>query len=232
MHLGIDVSHHQNPHACDWIKLRDEGKVEFVIARACYGVQHDASFVPHARGAAVAGLVVGAYTFYRQTQSWQDQHAAFEAQLRRLGYGQGNLVPCVDLEWNDSYDGPVDREKFNGEARALCERLAADYGHCLVYFSPGFYEVLKRPAWLSEHAWWIAHYTREPEPWSLPGKEWALWQYSGSGQLAGYAGQLDLNRARSLPLVQAPRPAPLLPLDADWEEMQRERDAWIRDKDE
>lgn len=199
--LGIDVSHHQPPRSCDWGKLRNEGKAEFLIARACYGVKPDVSFVQHVRGAVDAGMVVGAYTFYRQTQSWEEQHVAFEEQLHRVSYGQGNLVPCVDLEWNDSYDGPVDRKKFNTEARALCERLAADYGQCLVYFAPGFYEVLQRPAWLLDHAWWVAHYTREPEPWSLPGKDWAIWQYSGSGQLPGYAGALDLNRARSLPLI-------------------------------
>jgi lysozyme len=232
MQLGVDVSHYQEPAACDYRLWGATEHTEFVIARASYGTKADTSFVSHFARAREAGLAVGAYCFYRQSQDWQAQHATFQEQLRRVRCGVGNIVPAVDLEWNDTNDGPVNKKKFNEEGRQLCERLAADYGKCIVYFAPAFYDVLGKPSWLLDHSWWIAHYTKDAEPWSLPGKDWSLWQYTGKGRLAGYTKDLDLNRARELPFISEVPRVPLLPIELDWEELQRDRDAEIRDKDE
>ena len=227
--LGIDVSHHQLAHAFDWKRVAETQR--FCIARACYGTKPDEAFVAHFTGARDAGLTVGAYTFFRQGQPWEIQHVAFEQQLQKVSYGVGCIVPVVDLEWNDLYDGPVQKDVYNTAARCLIESLAGDYGRCMAYLSPGFFQVLGSPPWLLAHPWWIAHYTSATEPWCPFRKDWSIWQFSGNGKIEGFAGELDLNRARDLTLITGALRAPLLPMGPDWEELQRERDAWIRDRE-
>jgi lysozyme len=196
---GIDVSHHQLPTTLDWDVVADTQ--QFCIARASYGSKPDATFASHIQGARAAGLTVGAYLFYRQTQPVANQLGAFVRAFDDAGLGNGDVLPVVDLEWNEAYDGPIDRSKHNIEGRSLVERLAEKYGGCMIYLAPGFFQRLGEPEWLLDHPWWIAHYTRKAEPW-CPWKEWDIWQYSGRAKVAGYSGtELDVNRARRVPLV-------------------------------
>lgn len=226
--LGIDVSHHQKPSLCNWRQIRDTQS--FCISRASYGVKPDEAFVRHFTGARDAGLTVGGYTFFRQSEPWQKQYEVFADQLNRVRYGVGHIVPVVDLEWNDSYDGPVHPGKLNDGAQALMQRLMSDYGGCMAYLSPSFYEVLGKPKWLLLYPWWIAHYTKAVEPACPYKKDWTIWQYTSVGQVPGYSGPLDLNRAYGLPLVAEARRTSLLPVELDQGEMRRDRDAWIRGK--
>lgn len=229
MLFGIDVSHHQKPSAFDWARIKDSQS--FCFARASYGIKPDEAFVRHFTGARDAGLIVGAYTFFRQSEPWEKQYEVFGDQLRRVRFGVGNIVPVVDLEWNEPFDGPVKPGKLNDGAQALMQRLMSDYSGCMAYLSPSFYEVLGKPEWLLSYPWWIAHYTQNAEPWCPYKKDWTIWQYTSVGRLAGFSGPLDLNRAYGLPLVEKKSIPPMLPVEVEQEEFRRERDAWIRDKD-
>lgn len=198
---GMDVSVWQKPSDMDWPRLAADHR--FVIARACYGVRPDKVFDKHVAGARDAGMLVGGYVFYRQTQPWREQLDAFVAQLGTVGFDDGDILPAVDLEWNKQYDGPLDVAKHNSSGRALVEALAERFGGALVYLAPGFYQRLGEPAWLLEHEWWLAHFTSAPKPW-CPWKDWAIWQHTGKGKIAGYSGAaIDLNRARRVPVVEA-----------------------------
>lgn len=198
--LGIDVSHHQKPNAIDWKRIRETQS--FCIARASYGVTPDETFVQHFSRAQEAGLTVGAYLFLRQTERWQDQHEAFEAQLYKVMFGVGNIVPVVDLEWNEDFDGPVKPKSLSGVAQMVMAQLRANYGSCLAYLSPAFFEVLGKPDWLKRYPWWIANHTEAAAPWCPYKTDWSIWQHSANGRISGYSGPLDLNRARELPLVK------------------------------
>lgn len=188
---GIDVSHHQAPDSMDYGGVASLH--QFLIARASYGVRPDATFLDHAHGARDAGLVVGSYLFFRQQQDWEQQFDALEEQLGDLEGLERMIAPALDLEWNDAYDGPVDKNKHNTSGRALAEKIAETYGKCLIYLAPGFYQTLGEPQWLLDFPWWIAHYTSKPEPW-CPWKRWAIWQFTGKGVTPGYGGPSDLNR--------------------------------------
>lgn len=196
---GIDISKWQPPEAFDWKKIAENH--QFMIARACYGVKSDPTFGSHFKSAHGAGLKCGAYTFYRQTQGWEEQLEAFQGELDRVGLGPGDILPVVDLEWNKQYDGKVDPAKFNADARKLMEVLAKMHGGCIAYLAPGFFETLKKPDWLLEYPWWIAHYGVE-QPW-CPWKDWTIWQYTGKGKTPGYSGaEIDMNWAVSIPLIE------------------------------
>jgi len=194
---GIDISKWQDPTKMDWEGLARQH--DFVIIRACYGVKSDWAFEEHFKNARANHVLAGAYLFYRQTQGWEEQFEAFKGELDRVGFGEGDILPVVDLEWNEQYDGKVDPAKFNTGARSLVAQLADTYGGCIVYLAPGFYQTLGKPEWLLEYPWWIAHYGVD-KPW-CPWKDWIIWQYTGKGESMAYPSGVDLNWANELPPV-------------------------------
>lgn len=208
--LGVDVSVYQKPKNMDWPTIAKAHT--FVIARAAYGVQPDVTFGDHITCARSVGMKVGGYLFFHQNQRPKRQIEAFEQQLELVCIGPGDILPVVDLEWNKENVGVLKPAAHNEGARQIVEALATKYGGCMVYLAPGFFSGspsgahpsgLGKPPWLLEHEWWIAHYTKDPQPW-CPWKDWAIWQYSGKGQIAGYNGPtIDLNRARRVPTIGA-----------------------------
>lgn len=203
MDHGIDISHWQLPKDLDWTKLAQSQR--FAIARATYGTRSDKHFRTHVASARKAGLIVGAYHFYRQTQPVGAQLSAFFGELEAVDYGKGDLLPVVDLEWNEKNDGKVRPDVFNTEARALVEKIEQEFGGCYVYIAPGFFELLGKPAWALRHPWWVSHYTKAAEPW-CPFKDWDIWQYTGTGKVDGYADPqnngIDCNHAKQLRLIE------------------------------
>lgn len=191
---GVDVSHHQTPR-----KVPLEGQ-DFLIARAAYGKKPDDAFPLHVKAAREAGLLTGAYLFYRQTQIKEDQLAAF---LRAVGGLELDIVPALDLEWNTDYDGEVDRDLHNTDGRWLAEQLADRFGSCLIYTAPYFWaDKLRRPEWCAapQFHFWLAHYGVPEGAPKLPPEcpvsmtSWAIHQYQGK--------PLDSNVANYLPAIR------------------------------
>lgn len=207
---GIDISKWQPPSRIDYAQLTAEQN--FVICRAAYGARSDRHFRTHMENLRKAAdrdlpLVLGAYTFLRQTQDWEAQLEAFVGELEAVGYGTNDLLPVVDLEWNTKYDGPVDKRRLNPIAKNVLEELTEHYGGALVYLAPGFFQTLGKPDYLLGYDWWVAHWTPAQFPWvpwreQLPFGNWSIWQYTNVGRVDGYDGPLDLNRAQQLPLVK------------------------------
>ncbi len=200
--FGLDVSHHQDPEAMDYKAAVSHG-VSWVIARNAYGTKPDRHYRRHIEKAQGVGITTGDYTFFRQTQSPQEQLDVFNAQRASLGHlGPLPIFPVLDLEWNAAHgDGAINVKTFNKGAKFLCEALTNHYGGVIVYLSPGFFDTLRRPEWLLDYPWWIAHYTKG-RPW-CPFKPWSMWQFSGSAKIPDIfnKGPLDVNVARELPGV-------------------------------
>lgn len=195
---GIDISKWQPPSKMNWKAIARNH--DFAIIRACYGVKFDWAFADHFKAARENHVLVGAYLFYRQSQGWKEQYDAFKRELDKVVFGEGDILPVVDLEWNERYDGEVDPTKFNIETKFLIEKLTKTYGGCILYIAPGFYQTLGKPTWLLKYPWWIAHHSVN-KPW-CPWVEWVIWQYTGKGTTPGYSGaEIDLNWANKLPPV-------------------------------
>jgi GH25 family lysozyme M1 (1,4-beta-N-acetylmuramidase) len=170
---GIDVSRYQPPSQFDYDAAAQEHA--FLIARAGFGVTSDVTFAEHIRRGREAGLQVGAYLFFKQHQDPEAQFMAFASQMAIAGLGPGDIVPALDLEYNDSgKDGPVDKARHNSAGRDLVELLARTYGECLAYMSPGHYRLLGEPAWVLEHPVWVAHYGVSKPEWRW--SDWVMWQ--------------------------------------------------------
>jgi lysozyme len=190
---GIDVSRYQPK--IDWGALTASG-IQFCFIKATEGAHDvDASFQQHWEGAAAAGLVRGAYHFFRPQIPVSTQADLF---VRTLGQLQpGDLRPALDLEgtagWVDI--APANRAPL---ALQMLEAVESRLGLApIVYMSPWFAtEMLHSTPELARFPIWIAQYTQEqsptvPKPWST----WTFWQYSQGGRVPGISsGAVDLDR--------------------------------------
>lgn len=223
---GIDVSQHQSPDAIVWAELAKTHR--FMIARACYGVKIDPTFAEHVHRARDAGMVVGAYCFFRSSQNAQAQLDVFAAAVEPLGMGPGWLPPSLDLERNEVNGDPLTAAKY-APAEAICEAWVQRWGRVMLYTNVDTWTALGNPAWIREHLLWVANYdVHAPKtPLGLP---WNLWQHSVAPIPGVMAGDLDQNfAAAALPLLATPDAPGLLPLDLDWDAVRRDRDDFIKD---
>jgi GH25 family lysozyme M1 (1,4-beta-N-acetylmuramidase) len=206
---GVDVSSHQQASAINWQALAETH--QFLIARGTYGTRPDSQCAAHVECARAAGLVTGLYHFFRPGQPVADQLTAFTAVADTLSVDSSWIVPALDLEANERYDGPFSAERYSEPCWTIAEFLQQRYGGCLIYINPSDWRTLGRPGWVLSHHVWLAQWgVRETTP-DLP---WAIWQHSVAALPGVYASPIDQNVARApLPLVTTPEVVP----DEDWE---------------
>lgn len=187
---GIDVSAHQG--VIDWSAVAASG-VRFAYLRALEGKDLDPTFERNRREAREAGLLVGAYVYYRARHP-----ARWQADLLLELLGDqlpGELPPALDVE---TLDG---RSAIEVQAGCLgwVDRVRAACGRDpVVYTYPAFWGAELHGTPLGELArcpLWIADYRARPAP-EVP-RPWgqaAIWQHSGDGRCPGVAGAVDRNR--------------------------------------
>jgi lysozyme len=189
---GIDISRYQQK--IDWGAVTASG-VQFCFIKATEGARDvDVAFQRHWEAAATAGVVRGAYHFFRPQIPVSAQADLF---VRTLGQLQpGDLPPALDLEGTAGWVGipPASRGPL---ALKMLEAIEASLRVTpIVYMSPWFAtDMLNSTAALARFPIWIAQYTEAqspnvPKPW----KTWTFWQHSQGGKVPGISGLLDLDR--------------------------------------
>jgi lysozyme len=182
---GIDVSYYQGDIA--WGRVRRAG-VHFAFIRAYDGTDvFDPSFVTNWNAAAVAGVLRGAYQYFRPAQSPIDQADAMVRVLRL--HGTGDLPPVLDVE---TLDG-VALADVAAAAKLWIDRVRSELGvEPIVYTNPGMWRW--RPATeLATQPLWLAHYTTECPALPAPWPRWTFWQYTDGGRVPGIGGNVDLD---------------------------------------
>ena len=177
----IDISFYQAPTAIDYDLLA--ANVSGVILRACYGIWKDTVFDRHYQELTQRGVPVGAYHYIIGSQSMQAQADAFNAAVNSKDMRLG----CwIDVE--DTRPGTrLSRQNVMDYAA-----LQPDMG---IYTSKGAWAAIMGGVYLTDRKLWVAHYTTNPYPLLPTGWDsWWLWQFTSSGRLDGYAGNLDTNR--------------------------------------
>ncbi len=171
----LDVSKWQDPSKFDWAALKKRG-VTGMIARASYGKNTaDSRFVAFAERIRAEGLVFGAYHFYRQTHSVEEQMATFNRQLDAIGGLQpGDFFPVLDMEHNGANgDGAPKAKLWNRACDEIGDAWKAEYGGCILYYSSFF------PEWLGAKAGWDRGDPIDDWTWMLePGYRHWLADYS------------------------------------------------------
>lgn len=190
---GIDVSHHQNE--IDWQAVRS-AEIEFVFIKATEGTTFvDPKFKHNWRAAKEAGLIRGAYHFFRTTSPLEGNIANLVNTVEKLE--PGDLPVVLDLEipnqWTDIEAGRRE-DLIERWLDGVCDYFEGTMTP-IVYLSPNFAtETLANPAFLKDYPLWLAHYTSAPQPRvPRPWTDWTFWQYTNEGKVPGIKGNVDLN---------------------------------------
>lgn len=206
---GIDLSHFQDPALLPWASWA--GKVDFVIARACYGTERDRCTAEHVRRARDIGAKVGLYAFFRNIDTVNDQLSTLHAMADLCRIDDGDIVPAVDIE-RDPFPAPgrAVSPDWSAAAQLFVEAIGETWSNALVYMTQREWHQLGAPSWVLRRPLWVAHYTSAATP-ATPGNLPAcVWQHrvgdfntSGPGGLfVNEAPQIDQNRLLApLPLV-------------------------------
>ena len=177
----IDISFYQNPVTIDYDLIASQ--VSGVILRAAYGKWKDTAFEAHYLAFTRRGVPVGAYHYLIGSVSMAEQAHAFN-----LAVGLKDLRLGCWMDVEDTREGTkLNRQQVRGYAA-----LQPDMG---IYTSKSAWAEIMGGVYLNDRKLWVAHYTTASTPLMPTGwsKYW-LWQYTSSGRMNGYAGNLDTNR--------------------------------------
>lgn len=180
---GIDVSKDQGSVA--WGSVADAGYV-FTFIKATDGMTYvDPMFAQNWQEAGAAGLLRGAYHFFRAEDDPQVQATWF---WQTVG-GPGELPLVVDVEETMGQPASVVIANLTAFLASL-EQLTGKQP--MIYTDPGFWSSLGTSAF-GAYPLWVANYgvaqPTLPAGWAL----WDFWQHSQTGQVAGIEGPVDLD---------------------------------------
>jgi GH25 family lysozyme M1 (1,4-beta-N-acetylmuramidase)/LysM repeat protein len=195
---GIDVSHWDA--GIDWPKVRATGQ-RFVFAKATEGINYkDDTFKDNWTGAKAAGLLRGAYHFFRCNVDAKKQ-ADYFIDFVKAAKDDGELPPVLDLETNDG----MTKEKIVVAAKVWLDRVEAAFGKKPIIYSGQYFlqDYLVQPGggpppWAKDYPLWLAQYPNQyvegakpflPRGWF----NWSIWQYSDKGRINGINAAVDMN---------------------------------------
>jgi GH25 family lysozyme M1 (1,4-beta-N-acetylmuramidase)/LysM repeat protein len=194
---GIDVSYWDA--GIDWPKVRAAGQ-RYVFVKASEGINYkDPTFNDNWSGAKSAGLLRGAYHFFRCNVDAKKQADYFIDYVKSFK-DNGELPPVLDLETNDG----MTREKIVPAAKAWLDRVEAAFGKKPIIYSGQFFlqdflvQAGGAPAWAKDYPLWLAQYPNQyvegskpflPKGWFA----WTFWQYSDKGMVNGINAAVDMN---------------------------------------
>lgn len=206
---GIDVSYWQEQ--VDWDAVRGAG-VEFAFVRLSYGeVFKDPRFEENWAGAKQAGLIRGAYQYFRPEQDPLEQAQLLLDSIASDPLGPNDLPAVLDVEQTDGLSSSKVRQRM----QIWLDAVEAGTGKRPIIYSAAFMENVIGSGF-SDYPLWVANYTKScprlPSGWS----DWVFWQSSESGKVAGVQGNVDLDhfngtREQLLAFAQgvdAPEPGP------------------------
>ena len=188
---GVDAARFQKN--VDWGAARVAG-ANFAFIKATEGGDLlDPAFVEHWRNAGRAGLWRGAYHFYYFCTAPEVQANWFITNVPRL---PGTLPPVLDMEWNPFSPTCATVRPPAAEVRAQMRtwlRLVENhYGQRpIIYTTPEFYRQNDLGQFRG-YDFWLRTTARTPAE-AYPGQSWTFWQYSATGRVPGFQGNVDLN---------------------------------------
>ena len=182
---GIDVSVHQG--VIDWARVKNSGKVDFVILRAgfgCTATQKDKKFDYNYDGCIKNGIPVGAYWFsYAKTVDNAREEAKACLQVlngRKLDYP-------VYFDFEEASQLRTGKANVTAMAKVFCETIeAAGYKAGLYSMKSGLQNYMSDEM-KQKYTVWVAH-VNVPQT-SYTGHD--MWQYTWTGHIDGINGNVD-----------------------------------------
>ncbi|GGI24737.1 glycoside hydrolase family 25 protein [Pedobacter mendelii] len=184
---GIDVSYYQGK--INWQKVKamkeDEVSIRFAFIKATEGILLvDPYFQRNWREAPKAGIICGAYHFFRPKRDGKTQAKFF---LQVVNIEKGDLPPVVDVE---SLDG-VSPLKMRAELSDFLNYVEMKTKvRPIIYTGLKFYEDYLEGDF-EDYPLWIAHYY-QPKL-RLDKSKWKFWQHSDKAKINGIGHVVDFN---------------------------------------
>jgi lysozyme len=202
--LGIDVSRWQGD--IDWAAVSNDG-VKYAIIRVSDGTQAiDRYFEANWAGAQQHGILRSVYQFFRPNQDPIEQANILIAKV--IANGPTDLPPVIDVEADDG----ASQAAMQAAVLAWLNHVEAALGMTpIIYTGKYFWQDHLATNSFNRYPLWVAQYPfnasclREDDLRSrlsgglcpdLPNNawsDWAFWQYSSSGCVAGIDGNVDMN---------------------------------------
>jgi len=173
----------------------------FAFIKASEGERYvDPTFITNWTGARAAGLLRGAYHFFRSNADPGRQADCFINALRATG-DMGELPPVIDLETADGQSN----QRVISRAKAWMDRVQSAFNRRPIIYS-GQYFLQEHfsepggnpPTWTRDYPLWVAQYPNRYSPGMNPGlpqgwSAWKFWQYSDKGRVSGILDRVDLD---------------------------------------
>ncbi|MHC5597535.1 MAG: GH25 family lysozyme [Nostoc sp.] len=188
---GIDVAEFSGK--IDWEKVKSQG-IHFAFARVNDGITHpDELFTTYWPSIKKAGIIRGAYFFFRPTQDI-DQQVRFFAQ--DLEIEPGDLAPVVDIEPASSWDDLSMTQRLDHVTNSLNAVENATGYKPIIYTAPNFWQVtLGNTKRFADYDLWIANFNTDTP--TIPGG-WELHTFhqyrENQTGFPGISGDVDRNR--------------------------------------
>jgi len=195
---GIDVSYWDS--GIDWPKVRATGQ-RFMFTKATEGDFYaDPTFPTNWSGAKSAGLLRGAYHFFRCNVDAKKQAKKFIDYVKAVK-DNGELPPVLDLESNDGQT----KDKVISRAKIWLDEVENAFGKKPIIYSGQYFlqDYLSEagggpPAWAKDYSLWLAQYPNNYVEGMVPSLprgwfKWTIWQYSEKGVVNGINAKVDLN---------------------------------------
>lgn len=190
---GVDVSAFQGD--IDWVQVKKSG-IDFAMIRLGYRGYGTGKLVEdeyarqNLRGAAEAGLAVGAY-FYSQALNIDEVNDEIIFMLEVLD-NRALDMPIV-LDWEiptaDARTANMDARTLTDIQKHFCEKMTELGYKPMIYFNWHQSSNLYYLSELEDYEFWLALYQdRMSYPWKVE-----MWQYTDQGRVPGIYGNVDLN---------------------------------------
>jgi lysozyme len=187
---GIDVSHHQG--AIAWPQVRKAG-ISFAFLKATEGRSFvDDRFAQNVKEAQAAGVIIGAYHFFRAAAPEQ-AIAEADHYVETIGQAGGTQVfglPfALDLE---TPEGGT-RSAIVTAARTFIARFKEKTGEDMILYTyPSFINEYLNHSLADLPLWYARYDVAQPEDrggW----QRWMFVQHTDKGQVPGISGPVDMN---------------------------------------
>lgn len=193
--IGIDVSRYQGN--IDWAAVKEAG-VQFAMLRLGYrgygsgALVMDTYFQQNIQGAQANGIEVGVYFF---SQAITPEEGAEEARFCLNALKGYHITYPIVFDW-EPYDSSLeprtdglDDKILTQCAVAFCEEVEAAGYQSMVYSNLTYFYLHFDLNQLVDYPLWLAQYNSRPSFYY----HFDMWQYSGTGQVPGIDGNVDLN---------------------------------------
>lgn len=197
--LGVDASSWQHPFGAhvDWQAAAGSGQA-FAFIKATEGTgpanRYYESDVADARA---AGMLIGSYHKARPAMEPAQQAHAFADRLQSVGGPQ--LPPVLDLE----VDEGLDATELADWTQIFLVTLQERTGRVPILYTYRYFWIdwMDNTTRFAEYPLWLAEYgVSEPTLPMIGGwTEWLFWQRSETGDVPGFADDVDLNVFASTP---------------------------------